>query len=214
MSKIPISKMILGKIFQKKAIYAYLVVKLCLIIGFVLFISSSSSLAQKISYPKHQFGIGYSSFSGSGLNYQIEISKFHALQFSLLPIYLSSNSDELEINGILGGEYQFTFTRNDASRFFVFSGTSVQHLENRLTSTRIVNDLKIVETKINTNRIYNFGLGLGLEYKPHPRFAISAGIGLLYQVSEKSTYSEFWDRNPSGDSFLGIGGSLSLKYVF
>ncbi len=214
MSKIPFSNMILVKLFQKKAINENLVAKLAYIISILLIISINTGYSQQISYPKHQFGISYSSFSGSGLSYLIELNKSHSFQFSLLPVYLSSNSTELDINGIFGGEYQFTFVRNGDSRFYAFAGAAIQHLEHRITSTKIINDIMITETAVTIDRIYNIGLGLAVEYKPHPRFAISCGIGLLNQTSDKSNYSEFWDRNPSGESFLGIGGSLSLRYVF
>lgn len=214
MSKIPISNMTLVKLFQKKAINKNLVAKLAYISSFLLLISINTGYSQQISYPKHQFGIAYSSFSGSGLSYLIELNKSHSFQFSLLPVYLSSNSTELDINGILGGEYQFTFDRKGDRRFYAFAGASIQHLESRITSTKKINDIMITETAITINRIYNIGLGVAMEYKLHPRFAISCGIGLLNQSSDKSNHSEFWDRNPGGESFLGIGGSLSLRYVF
>lgn len=214
MSKILFYNMILAKLFQKKVIFSILITKKSILWVFFFSLFSLSTNAQSISYPKHQIGLSYSSFSGSGLNYQIELDRTNSLQFTLLPIYLSPKANELEINAIIGSEYQFSLKRFEQSRLYLLIGSSIQHLENRLTTTRVLNDVKITETKIKTNSIFNTGIGVGYEYKLLPRLSASSSLGLLYQLSDNSDNSELWDRNPRGDSFIGVGLSLSIRYIF
>ena len=214
MSKILFSEMISGKLFQNISINSKLVVKFYAITLFLCLYPSNRSEAQLISYPKHQIGVGYSSFSGSGITYQLEINRNHAFQFSALPIYTSSGPDDLNIKAFLGGEYQLSISKTDLTRIYTFVGAGITHLENRLTTRTIINDVEIVNTDTDLNRIINFGIGIGLEYKLSPRIVVSTGLGLLHQTSAKGQYSEFWDRNPRGDTYLGIGGALSFRYVF
>jgi hypothetical protein len=214
MSKILFSEMISGKLFQNISIKCKLVEKFCTLTMLLCLFQQNPTEAQLISYPKHQIGVGYSSFSGAGLTYQIEINRHHALQFSSLPFYTSNGPDELNIIAFLGGEYQFTLARMSTSRIYTFAGLGITHLEDRLTTRTIVNDKEIVNVDIDLNRINNYGFGIGMEYKLSPRIAVSTGLGILYQTSAKGHYSEFWDRNPRGDTYLGIGGALSFRYVF
>ncbi len=214
MSKILFSEMISGKLFQNISINSKLVVKFCALTLFLCLNPLNQSNAQMISYPKHQIGVGYSSFSGSGLTYQIEFNRNHAFQLSVLPLYTSSGPDDLDTKAFLGGEYQLSISRTDLTRIYTFVGAGITHLENRLTTRTIVNDVEIVNVDIDMNRISNIGIGIALEYKLSPRIAVSTGLGILYQTSAKGHYSEFWDRNPLGDTYLGIGGALSFRYVF
>ncbi|MCW5886330.1 MAG: hypothetical protein KIT33_15275 [Candidatus Kapabacteria bacterium] len=167
-----------------------------------------------MSYPKHQIGLGYSSFSASGLTYYLEINKYSALQVSLLPYYTSTSNNNLSIIALFGGEYHFNIFRTKEYRIFAFAASGAGHLERSETTFKIINDVEIRETRVDLNRIINFGTGAGLEYKINRQFIVSAGIGLMYQLSDKANFSEFWDRNPSGESFLGIGGSISFRYAF
>lgn len=214
MSKILFSQMKTNKIFHFLSILCKVNVKFCFFILFLILSLNFDVFSQQISYPKHQVGLGYSSFSGAGLNYQIEINKHSALQASLLPYYTSKSSDEMDIIGVFGAEFQQNFFRTNQQRYYLFAGAGISHLEDRSITKKIINDLEIIEKNITTNRIYNFGFGAGIEYKFSPRVSTGFGLGLLYQISDKSKNSEFWDRNPTGESFLGLGASLSIRYVF
>lgn len=214
MSKILFSNMILSKIFVKNKINRFVKINSLIIINILIFSGTNLLFGQKITYPKHQIGLSYSSFSGAGINYQFEPDKYQAIQFSVLPYYYSKENNDLQIIGLVGIEYQLNILKNNKSRYYVFVGSSMNHLEDRLTTKKVINDVEYIEKNITTNRIYNFGFGAGIEYKPLPVFSISPSIGILYQISEKSSYSEFWDRNPGGETFLGIGCGISIRYVF
>lgn len=205
--------MILNKLSEIKNLLNNYTKMICIIASILLF-SSLSLKSQKITYPKHQIGISYSSFSGTGLNYQIETNKMNAFQVSAFAYYNSAVDNEKNIIAIIGGEYQLTLLKESNTRYYLFTGLSVLHLEDQITTIRKENDVIIKDTKISSDRIYNFGIGPALEYKPHIQFAISIGAGFLYQISNKEPFSEFWDRSPNNTSYFGIGGTISLRYVF
>jgi hypothetical protein len=176
---------------------------------------STNIVAQKISYPKHQIGLGYSAYSGTGLNYLLEINKTSALQFSGVGYYIGDNPpDDIDFYGIIGGEYQHTIIKNNDSRIYGFFGFSMLHLEKIRTKTFIINDKIIKNKTIETDRIYNYGTGVGYEYKLLPQLSVSANIGLLYQLSDIADFSEYWDRNPAGTTYTGIGIGIAIRYVF
>ncbi len=215
MSKIQFSCLILSKIVHNFRFNHFHCLKYFFVLAALMIFGTNYTYSQKVTYPKHQIGVGYSSFSGTGINYQIELDNLNAFQFSGAGYYFGDNPpEELDFYGILGAEYQFSLLKKEDKRFYAFAGTSMLHLERRRTKTVKFNDVVIIQKLITTDRIYNFGGGIGIEYKPLPVIAMNFGIGVLYQVSEKADFSEFWDRNPAGESFLGIGIGISLRYVF
>ncbi|MDX9791245.1 MAG: hypothetical protein WC313_11325 [Candidatus Kapaibacterium sp.] len=186
-----------------------------IVAGGLFFINSNNPLkAQSVKYPKHQLGLGYSSFSASGLSYLLDINKYSSLQFNILPFYTGTNSDNLDITVLLGAEYHFTIARFTQSRIFLLAGTGYSHLESRVSESRIENDVIIIDKQIKIDNIINLGLGIGYEYKPHARISLGVSLGILHQESDNGIFSEFWDRNPSGTNFTGIGGGIYIRYNF
>ncbi len=184
------------------------------LLSFVCF-SYSASANNSRHYPKHQFGLGYSSISGAGLTYQLDIDKLNTLRLNFFAYYQGDEPpDKVKLYSNIGLEYQFNLFNNRSERAYFFSGMSYWLIEKRDYELGYVND---VLTKLADNelyRLYNFGLGLGYEVKFWERAAFSISLGLQYQISEKSNLDKLFDRNPNGESFLGIGGGLGLRYTF
>ncbi len=178
-------------------------------------LSYSASANNSRHYPKHQFGLGYSSISGAGLTYQLDIDKLNTLRLNFFAYYLGDEPpDKVKLYSNIGLEYQYNLYNNRSERAYIFSGMSYWLIEKRDYELGYVNDIL---TKLADNelyRLYNFGLGIGYEVKFWERAAFSISLGLQYQMSEKSNLDKLFDRNPTGESFFGIGGGLGLRYTF
>ncbi len=202
--------MILRKKIKKN--YCFTKTSIFVIIFLIFF---NYSYAQKITYPKQQIGVGYSSFSGTGINYLIEINKYSAFQIAGIVYYFGEKPpDDLNFYTIIGAEYQYSFLKEKDYRLYSFLGFSMLQLEKRRISIITENDRIITTKTIETDNIYNYGIGVGIEFKLSPQFSLSTNLGFLHQKSDISNFSEFWDRNPSGTIFNGLGVSIAIRYVF
>lgn len=189
--------------------------KLLVIIVLIMIFQHADLSAQKKTYPKHQFGIAYSSFSGTGLNYQIELNQSSAVQLGGIVYYYGDNPpDDLDFYTILGAEYQHSIIKQGNTRIYGFLGGSYLNLEQRRVKRYVINDREIVEKNIISDEIINLGAGVGIEYKILPAFAISGSVGMLHQISDNTSFSEFWDRSPDGTTYTGFGVSIAIRYVF
>lgn len=181
----------------------------------LLLLSCSWAESQKISYPHHQLGLSYSSFSGSGFSYLIEINKDYALNANGLIYYQGDKPpDDLDQYGIIGLELQKNFYNSEYTRYYIFAGVGFWYLEERRLNTIKINDATFTTKTKKIDRIWNFGFGPGVEYNFLPRAAISLNVGLLYQQSDNAAFPELFDRSPNSDSYFGFGGSIALRFRF
>ncbi len=173
------------------------------------------AIGQSRSYPKHQFGIALSTVSGAGLNYQIELNPKDIFLLAGFAYYRSeAPPDDMDLYANLGLQYQNNLYKNPEARIYLAPAFSVWYIEEKNFTLIRRND---VITKIITrdvNRIFNVGLMAGIEYKIMQRLALSAELGLHYQLSERSKTAILIDRNPSGTSYIGIGGGIGIRYAF
>lgn len=172
-------------------------------------------MSQKRSYPKHQFGIALSTISGIGLNYQVETSPHNALAFTFFTFYQSdSPPDDLDFYASVGAQYQFNLLKTEQFRYYLAPAVSFWYIEDR--TFKIVRENDVITKIINKdmNRIYNFGLIGAVEYKIMNRLVLNFELGLHFQTSDVSDDTKFIDRNPSGTSFIGIGGGFGIRYAF
>ncbi len=189
--------------------------KFLIAIIILMIFSTYDSMSQKRSYPKHQFGIALSTISGIGLNYQVETSPHNALAFTFFTFYQSdAPPDDLDFYASLGIQYQFNLLKTENTRYYVAPAASFWYIEDR--TFKIIRENDVITKVINKdmNRIYNFGLIGGLEHKVMDRLVVHIELGLHYQTSEVSDDTKFIDRNPSGTSFIGIGGGFGIRYAF
>lgn len=188
----------------------YLILSLC----FIAFTTDAEANTSR-RYPKHQFGLGFSTISGGGLTYQLDIDKINTLRLNFFAYYQGEEPpDRVKLYANIGIEYQYNLYNNRKERAYVFTGMSYWLVEKRDYEWDYINDIK---TKIADNelyRLFNTGLGLGYEVKFWGRAAFSVSLGVHFQISEESSLDKLFDRNPTGDSFIGIGGGIGLRYTF
>lgn len=177
--------------------------------------STYDCISQKRSYPKHQFGIALSTISGIGLNYQVETSPHNAWAFTFFTYYQSdAPPDDLDFYASVGAQYQFNLLKTENTRYYVAPTASFWYIEDRTFTIIRENDVITKIINKDMNRIYNFGLIGALEHKIMDRLVLNLEFGLHYQTSEVSDDTKFIDRNPSGTSFIGIGGGFGIRYAF
>ncbi len=166
-------------------------------------------------YPKQQIGLGYSLYSGAGISYQIEIDPYWAFKVNTIVYYYGFDPpDVIDLYTNFGLELQRNFYKDEKNRMYLLAGASYWFFENRSKTTEFINDKMIVNKEVETENIWNFGLGTGYEYKLLKQFSVSFDIGLHFQTSGETNFSPFYDRNPKGTEFFGIGGSIGFRYNF
>lgn len=180
----------------------------------IAFLISLTTIYGGVSYPKHQFGLGYSMVSGVGLEYQIEITNKSAFKTNFIAYYYGENPpNEMKIYDVFGLQYQYNLMKFTGNRLYAFAGGSYWHLEDRTVEEVISNDLVLEKRLVKMDRIWNFGTGIGYEILVFRNFVISGEIGALYQISNSVDHiDKFFDRDPLGTSFFGVGGGISLRF--
>jgi hypothetical protein len=187
---------------------------ICLVL---LFLLAKGELEANNSrrYPKHQFGLGFSSISGAGLTYQLDVSKVSSLQTNFFAYYQGEEPpDKVKLYANIGLEYQYNLFNDRETRYYLFSGASYWLIEKRDYKLGYVNDILTKLAENDLQRLYNFGLGIGYEIKFWGHAAFSASLGLQIQKSDESNLDKLFDRNPSGTSFFGLGGGIGIRYTF
>lgn len=183
-----------------------------IILTYFIFILSAYSVQ---SYPRHKAGISFSTISGAGISYQIEINKFWAFQISAFPYYFGTNPHEdLDIYLIAGAEFQYNFLNDKSNRLFSFIGFSRWYVEERTVNEYVFNDVEIIEKNKNIYLLDNAGFGIGYEFIVKNSVALNINLGLHYQSSEESHLGILIDRNPDGTKYLGIGGGIGIYILF
>ncbi len=172
------------------------------------------------SKPQHQFGIGFSMINGAGLDYQVQIERDYALEFTGFGYYSGKEPpDDLDIYAVLGGNLQRTIELDKVLnygkniRLYFFGGMSFWYLEERSKYVEVINDIETVHRVKEIDPIWNFGLGFGNEYILLESFSLSAHIGLQYQISAETDFPEIYDRSPRARNFFGAGGGISLRIL-
>lgn len=182
-----------------------------IILTFLLF-SISTVSARK--YPHHQLGISYSTISGTGLGYIIELDRHNAFQFTLIPYYTGNNAENnLNLTIISGVEYQKTIYRNSEHKVYGFAAASLWYFEkNSVTYIDPGTDFE-KEIKLYDKDVYhNLGLGVGYNYILNSAVSFNINLGLQYQTTSNDSFDNFLERVDGNDSFIGVGGGVGIFF--
>lgn len=184
--------------------------KLAILIIFLFCISSASAS----KYPRHQLGISYSTISGTGLGYVIELDRHNAFQFTVMPYYTGSNADkDLNLTVITGVEYQKTLYRDSEHKVYGFAAASLWYFEkNSVTYIDQGTDFE-KEIKLYDKDVYhNLGLGVGYNYILNSAVSFNFNLGLQYQSTSNDSFDNFLERTNGKESFIGIGGGVGIFF--
>lgn len=162
-------------------------------------------------YPKHQAGLGGSFISGAGINYIYESDPDNVYKISAFMYYQGDNSDERDIYADLGIEYQRNLIKSKYHRFYALIGGSWWNFHEKTYDSYYKNDVLIETRTSDFNRIYNFGLGAGYEYRWR-RVSISLDAGLMLQNSLNDNFSGFFNKS-EGEMYIGPSVGLSLRFI-
>lgn len=183
-----------------------------LIILAVFLLSIAPTFANK--YPHHQLGISYSTISGTGLGYVIELDRHNAFQFTVMPYYTGSNVDnDLNLTIISGLEYQRTIYRDSENKIYGFVAASLWYFEkNSVTKINAGTDFE-KEIKLYDKDVYhNLGLGVGYDYILNEAVSFNINLGLQYQSTSNDSFINFLERTDGEPSFLGVGGGAGIYF--
>ena len=93
--------------------------------------------AQTRTYPKHQFGLGYSTLTSGILSYQLELNPTSALKFGGFVYYTADKPpDDIKLYGALGAEYQYNLFKTETERLYALSGMSLWYFNNKTYSEK------------------------------------------------------------------------------
>lgn len=183
-----------------------------LALGLIPFSELSSGI-----YPQNEFGLTYSMISGAGLSWKYRPDNDYSIMLTGGAYYMGEDpSRDHEFYGNLGVQYMHDLFDLKSSTFYGFIGTSFWHLEEVNPESEIIKDRLIETRSVKQNRIGVFGAGVGYDIEIGRRLALSAQIGLLYQISKRNDYfHEIFDRARSDETqFWGAGGGISVRYRF
>ena len=165
-------------------------------------------------YPHHQLGISYSTISGTGLGYVIELDRHNAFQFTVMPYYTGSNADnDLNLTIITGIEYQRTIYRDSEHKVYGFVAASLWYFEeNSVTLINPDTDFE-KEIKLYDKDVYhNLGLGVGYNYIINSAVSFNFNLGLQYQSTSNDSFDNFLERTDGKESFVGVGGGVGIFF--
>jgi hypothetical protein len=180
----------------------------------VIFISIIAAVSLSAAYPKHLAGVDYSTISGSGLSYSLEIDRSNVLKFSgILMYYGPKPPDKMTLLADVGMEYQYNIWKIKDNRLYLFGGGSYWYVEKRDAISYMKYEKLITEKTIAKNNIFNLGAGIGYEKVFLDKIALNLNVGLQYQLSDGKGFPLLFDRSPETQKFLGVGGGLGLKFI-
>lgn len=183
------------------------------ILIFVLILFYSECFSR--SYPAQQFGLGYSTLSGAGLSYQLDVNKSWSLKFNGIIYYFGGETiEDTDFYTVGGLEYQYNFFKEYNQRIYGLIGASYWYFEENSYYKERVNDIIYEYQLKDIGRFANIGAGIGYERFLSGRFGFSIDIGIQFQSSNKTTYDELFDRNPAGTSFTGLSLGFGIRYLF
>lgn len=186
--------------------------KLIIIAILVTLLSQSELLASK--FPHHQLGISYSTISGTGLGYVIELDRHNALQFTIMPYYTGSNADnDLNLTVISGIEYQRTIYRDSENKIYAFGAASLWFFEKNSVLFMNQNTDFEKQIKLYDKDVYhNLGVGVGYNYILNEVVSLNANLGLQYQLTGNDSYTNYLERTDGKSSFIGLGGGVGILF--
>jgi hypothetical protein len=190
--------------------------RIVLVLFFILIINFNVKSQSRI-YPKHQFGLGYSTITSGILSYQIELNPSTALKFGGFAYYTSDNpSEDLQLYGAVGAEYQFNFFKTETDRIYALTGLSFWYLNKKTYSEQKINDVVIITRTNNKKKILNFGIGAGYELRLIQRVAISFDLGfqLQYKLDGNGNFDNIIDRVGIDVYNLGPALGIGIRYIF
>lgn len=177
-----------------------------------ILVSHSESMAKK--FPHHQLGISFSTISGTGLSYQIELDRHNSFQFTLMPYYTGSEADKnLNLTLITGIEYKKTIYRDIENKIYGFVAASLWYFEKN--DIRIINpntDLEQEVTLYDKDVYHNLGLGVGYDYILNEVVLFNFNLGLQYQTTANDSFNNFLERTNGKASFIGLGGGVGIFF--
>lgn len=186
--------------------------KYTIVIG-LFFISCFSLDASK--FPKHEVGISFSTISGTGLGYLLELDRWNAFQFTFMPFYSGDEPQKNDNLSLIGGiEYHRVLYRDFEHRFYLFGAVSIWYFEQH--ESMIINPNTDFEKEIilfDKDVYHNFGLGFGYMYNLNNVVSFDFNLGLQYQTSSNNSFHNYLERIESGESsFLGLGGGVGILF--
>jgi len=180
----------------------------------VILLAMIAAITTLAAYPKHLFGVDYSTISGSGLSYSLELDRSNVLKFSgILMYYGPKPPDKMTLWADAGMEYQYNIWKIKDNRLYLFGGGSYWYVEKRDAISYMKYEKLITEKTIAKNNIFNIGAGIGYETVIRNQLAFNFNVGLQYQVSDGSGSPLLFDRSPNSKKFLGLGGGIGLKFI-
>lgn len=178
----------------------------------IFLLAISTSFASK--YPRHQVGISYSTISGTGLGYVLELDRHNAFQFTVMPYYTGSNADnDLNLTIISGVEYQRTIYRDSEHKVYGFAAVSLWYFEKN--SVIYINQGTDFEKQIklyDKDVYHNLGLGVGYDYILNEAVSFNFNLGLQYQMTSNDSFHNYLERTNGNPSFLGVGGGAGIFF--
>ncbi|MER3328872.1 MAG: hypothetical protein RIF34_04780 [Candidatus Kapaibacterium sp.] len=183
-----------------------------IIILTIFFFCIKTTYASK--YPHHQLGISYSTISGTGLGYNLELDRQNAFLFTVMPYYTGSNAENnLNLTIITGIEYQKTIYRNSEHKVYGFIAASLWYFEkNSVTYIDQGTDFE-KEVKLYDKDVYhNLGLGAGYNYILNNAVSFNLNLGLQYQTTSNDSFYNYLERTDGSESFIGIGGGVGIFF--
>lgn len=166
-------------------------------------------------FPKHQLGITFSTISGTGLGYMLELDRWNSLKFTFMPFYSGDEPQKNDNLSLIGGlEYHKNIYRDNEHKVYIFGAASIWYFEQY--ESFIINPNMDFETEItdfDKDVYHNLGLGVGYIYNINNVVSFDFNLGLQYQISTNNSYYNFLERLESGeDSFLGLGGGVGILF--
>ncbi|MEI6089115.1 MAG: hypothetical protein WCR42_01545 [bacterium] len=183
-------------------------------ISILLLFTILAAVALTAAYPKHLVGVDYSTISGSGLSYSLELDRSNVLKFSgILMYYGPKPPDKMTLLADAGMEYQYNIWKIKNNRLYLFGGGSYWYVEKRDVISYMKFEKLIIEKTIAKNNIFNIGAGIGYEKVFLNKIALNLNIGLQYQLSDGEGFPLLFDRSPESQKFIGVGGGIGLKFI-
>ncbi len=141
-----------------------------------------------------QLGLAFSTLGGSGI--YILAKPKPTDYFKITGIFVYDNEDEIKDTFFsLGAEYQRNLFMNSANRTYAILGTS---FDNSISGETFFDES-------NTDRIFNFGVGMGIDFGSFVK-GIVLNLHLTYQYTTAFGDSEF--------TRLGLGAGFGIGLNF
>lgn len=177
---------------------------------FVIFLLSQINLEAQV-YPKHQAGLGFSMLSGAGINYLHEVNPENVLKISGFMYYEGENILVRDIYANLGAEYQRNIYKSKSKRFYTLIGISLWNLHEKTYESYMENDIKYEIKTSDFNRIFNYGAGIGYEYRWR-KLSISADAGIMFQNALNNKFEGIIKLTDKKNAFYPFAG-ISMRYI-